>query len=157
MELQPQSIDHRILAALGQVVILSATVDGFVQEYVSKLLHANPTAMYVVNQSVAASTLSNWARILTTDYVTEPARTEALEILSLVDDLRADRNALVHGIWQVGPHPETAMVQTVRLDRVEILRNELVTYADLDHLTDDLRDAHTRFAALAEKLDFAQF
>ncbi len=157
MEMTPQSLDQKILASLGLVVVQSATLDGFQQEFLSWLLQAHSTSMYVLTQSVSVSTQSTWSRTLIEFGLGEPHKTEALAILSMADEIRQDRNALVHGLWEVGPEPETALVSTVRLDRPETVRKELVTLADLDQLSGDLIEATERFAALATTLNFAQF
>lgn len=156
MDMKTQMLDEGLLAGLGLIVVQCSVLDGFLQEYVSYLLRANRTSMYIVTQSVSISTQSTWARVLTQDYLREPHKTEALEILAASDEVRAERNTLVHGLWERGAEPATALVQTVRLDRAEIIRNELVTHSDLNELSRHIMETTERFAALAEKLGFAQ-
>jgi hypothetical protein len=65
-----------------------------------------------------------------------------------------DRNAYVHGVWQNGPEPKTATVQTVRLNRAEIVRDELVTCADLTDLAAEIEDITQELRELARRLGF---
>ena len=51
------------------------------------------------------------------------------ETLTEINELRAERNALIHGVWATTTEPGTALVQTVRLQRRQVVQGELVTTA----------------------------
>ena len=125
--------------SLGGVVIAWARIDSMIAELLSYMLHADPGSMYILNQDIAASTQLKWIRTLVEDKFTNQGSKDGLKILfDRIDVARVERNTYVHGLWYPGPDETTALVQTIKLSRVEIMRNELVTVADLDELFDDV-------------------
>ena len=91
--------------------------------------------MHIVTQNVSGATITDWLRTLCDIRFTHEASRKALkELLRIIDETRSERNALVHGIWHPGPIPQTALVNSLRLDRRELMKDELVTIADLDEL-----------------------
>jgi len=131
-------IAPEIMQALGRIVIASARVEALTAEFLSYLLNANKGAMYVLNQGVANSTQIKWIKTLISDFRSEQAQSVLLDLMSRIDSARIERNSYVHGVWSPGSQPATAIVQTVKLDRPEIVRSELVTAADLDDLASDI-------------------
>lgn len=136
-----------ISRALGNVVIAWARIEALLAEFLSFLLQANPGHMYVLNQDVASATQLKWIRVLSDGRFTHEGTRSNLKILfDRIDAARSERNGYVHGMWSPGPEPDTAMVQTVKLDRAEIIRSELVTRSDLDDLFRDI-------ASMGDELD----
>jgi len=114
-------------------------------ELFERMLQASQGTLHVLIPSVSNASVTNWIRILAADrFANDAFRDHVLEILKRTDDLRAERNSLVHGIWTPGPVAGSALVQTVRFDRTDVIQDSLVTVADLNdllsHLADVLRD-----------------
>ena len=76
-----------------------------------------------------------------------------LNLLTEIDDVRAERNALAHGLWY--PSPETAQAQTVRWDRTEVIKTTVVTIGDLDDLLRRIEDIVRKLRVLAGQFGFA--
>jgi hypothetical protein len=128
-----------ILQALGGAIVSYARVEALLAEFLSHLLDANKGAMYVLNQDVASATQLKWIRALVNDkYHREDVRAALSDLFARIDNARIERNSLVHGVWTPGAEPATALVQTVKLDRPEMIRNELITVPDIDDLFGDL-------------------
>ena len=71
--------------------------------------------------------------------------------------MQEDRNTYVHGLWFVGPLPETAIVQTLRLSRAHRIISLLVTRADLDQLISEIETINSELYKIALKLDFLRY
>jgi len=109
--------------------------------------------MFIITQNVSASTVSDWIRILTPLHVSDPnTQASLLTLLATVNEIRAERNALVHGLWREGPEPNTAIIQTIRLDRAEIIKDEFATAADLNDLIQRSTEALIEALALRDKI-----
>lgn len=140
-------IHPALLERLGRLVNTWALVEAAQNELFSFIVNGDPGLMYVVTQNVAAKTITSWIRTLLPIRLSDERTVEAITtILNAIDDARGDRNTLVHGIWRNGPEPETALVNTIKWERPEFVRHELVTVADLNeiigYLSDIVRDLH---------------
>jgi hypothetical protein len=133
-------VEPEILAGLGTVVSRWSYVDAYMAEFLAFLLQANPALMYVVTANVSASTVSDWIRtLLRVKHIPNEPPEEIMSLLADIDRIRGERNALVHGLWT--PHVSgSAEVQTVKWDRSEIVKVELVTRSDLDELVIDIAE-----------------
>lgn len=132
---RPRTIHAELLTVFARVIVICSYIDAAMSELLAYLLHADHARMYVVTQNVSAATLADWIRVLlTVPSVRIEAREELAALLADADEVRGERNALVHGLWSPGPEDLTAMVQTVRWDRSEVTKQELVTLADLNDL-----------------------
>ena len=143
-----QKLDPIMLERLGLVVIQWAQIEAHIAALLSWLLRADPGGMFLVTSSVSSSTQTGWVRTLVADTLSGDGKANVLSLLDEVDELRAERNGLVHGVWNGGSQPQTAEVDTVRIDRAEILKTELVTVADLDDLSVRLQNAAQHFFEL---------
>ncbi len=142
-----------ILARIGLIVTRCAWIDEILGHVLTKLIGADRAPMYVIMQNVSASTVSDWLRTLGPLHLKNPTLEEELrDLLAATDDIRRERNVLAHGLWREGPEPNTAIVQTIRLDRAEIIRDELHTTADLDDLIERCTEALTEVLALKAKI-----
>lgn len=149
------SLPAGIRQSLGAVVMEWARVEALVGEFLSYLLKADPGAMYVLNQEVGCGTQIKWIRVLAYDRFTNDNTRANLKILfDRLDAARGERNAYVHGIWIDGPEPNTAIVQTVKVDRAEMIRDELVTVSDLDDLFSEIRSVALELHQISEALGF---
>jgi len=124
-----------LLAVLGLIVSRWAYIDFLMGEFLGFLLQANPALMYVITGNVSASTISDWIRtLLAIRYMPNEPPEDIMSLLNIIDELRAERNTVVHGLWERGNVPGTALVQTVRWERAEVLKTELTTKGDLKEL-----------------------
>lgn len=150
----PFNLPGPIRQSLGDVVIGWARVDALMAEFLSFLLHAERGAMYVLNQDVAGGTQMKWIRSLIGERFTNENTLAGLKVLLFrIDGARAERNAYVHGLWRPGPEEGTALVQTIKLDRVEAIRDELVTAANLNELFSDIESVGDELQDILTKLN----
>ena len=132
-----------------------ARIEALLAEFLSFLVKADHGLMYILNQDVAASTQLKWIRALVIARFTNDNTTANLKILfDRIDAVRGERNAYVHGVWGPGPEPDTATVQTVKLDRFEIIRTELVTASDLHDLFTEITSVADELYAVGKMLGF---
>jgi hypothetical protein len=142
------------MSRFGGIVILWAYVEQWLGGILGHLLESNPALFHVVTNGVSNSTVVDWLRTLIRahEYPDEPPR-EIMDLLTTVDELRAERNALVHGLWKFG-EPGTALVQTIKLERSEIIKHEIVTLADLDELFVAIRETKEGVEALGARFGY---
>jgi len=144
-----------ITQGVGEIVIAWARVESLLAEFLSFLLQADHGSMYVLNQDVASSTQLKWIRTIADSRFTNHATQKNLNILfDRIDKIRGERNVYIHGLWGPGPEPGTAIVQTVKLDRAEWIRTELVTVADLKEVINDIRSIDDELYTLGKTLGF---
>jgi len=154
VEQPPALVEPELLVGLGTVVSRWSYVDMFMAEFLSFLLQANPGFMYVVTANVSASTVSDWIRtLLQARHIPNEPPEEIMSLLVDIDRIRGERNALVHGLWR--PHVTgSALVQTVRWNRSEIVKDEVVTRADLDDLITNIGEVMGKLLGLGERYGF---
>jgi hypothetical protein len=137
-----------LMKHLGLLVTRWAMVEAHVSELFSKLTEGNRGAMYVVTANVSQSTLTGWIRTLLDCYQLPPEDAKELrDRLNDVDELRIERNIFVHGLW-AWKDGSSATVQTVRLDRSTVVQELLVTPADLDEISDRIRELSLQLGVL---------
>jgi len=146
-----------IRQALGDIVISWSRVEALLAEFLSFLLKADPGYMYVLNQDVASSTQLKWISLLCeARFKDEPTKELLRELFIRISSARGERNGYVHGWWTPGDIAGTAMVQTIKIDRPEIARNELATSADLNDLSVEIEALGDELRAIGIKLGFWQ-
>ena len=123
-------------------------------EFLAFLLQASPALMYVVTASVSASTVSDWIRtLLRARHIPNEPPEEIMSLLTDIDRIRGERNALVHGLWR--SHVSgSALVQTVKWDRSEVVKDELVTRTDLDELIMEVGEVTGKLQGIAKQYGF---
>lgn len=147
-------ISPALLERLGTIVIQWGHVEGCIGEIASRLLMADKGSFYVVTESVSTASLTEWCRTITKlRFEDGETKENILSVLDRVDAVRGERNVLTHGLWEVGPVVETAKVQSVRLDRTEMIKTILVTKADLDEVVDETSSLFDALVALIGALD----
>lgn len=150
-------IDPGILARLGHLVVVWARVEWFMEHLMLWLSDARVTAMTAILPTVSAATISGWARQIVQHVASldDGDRAIILPILDEFDDLRSQRNALVHGTWQ--PFGEgAALVYSARLDRAEIIKHHLVTLHDLDYFIECATELELELFTLSEFYEFTE-
>ncbi len=155
-DLSPTVIDSELTERLGQIVIRWSGLEAWLSHLLAHLVNADQGGMAVVTTNVASSTQMQW--ILTLLSIHAPKQPELQEVIDLVkraDELRGDRNALVHGIWDAtGCEPKTCLVHTVKWERNEVIREWMVTPADLDELVSEINEWIADFMEVGKKFGF---
>lgn len=150
----PSGIADPILERLGGMVVDWSQCEAYVGEILARLLMADPGLMYVVTERVATSTQMEWIRTIVTLRMAEgDTRSNILSLLDDINAVRTDRNVYMHGLWNAGSQPGTAQVQTIKFERRELLKSELVTVAELDEFSAEVRHVLARLRLLVPALD----
>jgi hypothetical protein len=141
---------------IGRVVTLWTALENSISLLLGTFLFAEQGGMSVVTNGVSISTQSKWIRTLLKSHVHEAEQAKpVLELLTHAEDLRQERNELIHGMWDsTGCEAGTALVVTANLDRDEIIRTRLVTIKDLDDLCNDIETWIKDYVDLGRKLNF---
>jgi hypothetical protein len=85
----------------------------------------------------------------------QPDLQEVIDLVKRTEELRGDRNALVHGLWNPeGCEPGSCLVNTARWERNEVIREWLVTTAELDGLLGDIQEWIADYITLGRKFGF---
>lgn len=132
---EPRQIEPELLQRLGLIVVHWALVEHEISVLFTKMAEADIGPMSIVTSTVSQSTIIGWIRTLLDTSKTSPDNfNELREVLNEIDELRAERNALVHGLWLTHGPANSVIVQTVNPNRSEIIKGEVVTAADLSDL-----------------------
>jgi hypothetical protein len=120
------------------------------------LVKADPGAMMIVTGNLAISAQSKWIRGLLSGREREAEHSaHVIALLDRADELRSERNEFAHGIWDTnGCEPKTALIQTVNLERTEVIRTRLVTVADLNELVIEINEWIADYIKLGRELGF---
>jgi hypothetical protein len=122
---------------LGILVVRWAFVETRISDLFAALTEGNTVAMLVVTANVSQRSITGWIRTLLDTRDVPPILADKIRAaLDDVDEVRAERNAFVHGVWSTTGPAMSAIVQTVRLERKAIIHEVVVTPSDLDHLID---------------------
>jgi hypothetical protein len=149
--LDENPIDSELLVRLGKIVTLWASVESWTAMLLGTLMGADLGGSSIVTNIVSNSTQVKCIRGL----LGVEATAEVISLLDRVDDMRAERNELVHGLWTATDSSAgVAMVNTTNLDRAELIRDRLVTVADLDALVEHTEEWITDYATLGAKFGF---
>lgn len=155
--MQPHPLDFSmsgpLMETFGRFVTQWSILDRLIGYAFVSVAKADSVYSLVFTQSIMASTIQGWLRTTANlHYAQHPDLAAFNEVLVEIDELRADRNALVHGLWKRGVEPNTAIVQTIRLERSEIVKSELLTVADVEQLVSDTINLIARFNDLARRM-----
>ena len=135
---ETRQIEPAFFEKLGRFITSWAIIEYRLATMLAACLQADPGMTLLLVQSVSAATVSGWVRTMSRfGDNPEESLTELEEILNEVDELRAERNALVHGLWATDVSDAgTVLVQTIRLHATQPARQRLITLADLGELID---------------------
>ena len=151
---QPDSsIASELAARLGEIVMRWSAVEGCLAHLLATLLNADPVALSVITDGVTNATQAQSIRTLLYAQLHNQAGIgEMLDHLTRADDLRADRNALVHGLWDTTDCQKGACrVHSFRSGR---FASWLVTSAELDELIGHINKWTVEFVALGQRHGF---
>ncbi|MGH6736080.1 MAG: hypothetical protein ACRECX_08375 [Methyloceanibacter sp.] len=150
-----EEIEPELYQGIGHVVVAWATIEALMAEFLSHLIPADPGGMYVLNQNLSSDTKIKCLRVLCEMRFTDPNTTLRLgDLLQRIDDARQERNGYVHGMWSTQCEPGAVLIQTINLNRAEIVRHELTTRADFDDLIARLKDITQELLYLGRTLGF---
>lgn len=139
---------------LGGIVIIWAYLEQWLNEFLAHLLESKSALMHTITGNVSSATITDWCRtLLRVHHHPDEPPADIMELLMVIDELRSERNALIHGLWtfdELG----TAIVQTIKLNRSPVVNQMVVTLTDLHELTTDIGEAKNALTALGERLGF---
>jgi len=145
-----RQFEPELLQRLGLFIVRWSFVETCVSDLFVLLTRGDPGSMIAVTGSMSSSTISDWIRAIVETQQKTPHDlvNEINDVLSEVDHLRSERNILVHGLWGTTGPEHSVLVQTSRLGRKEIIRDRVVTAADIDGLIDESLEVMRRLLAL---------
>ena len=153
--MKTDDIDAALLEGLGRICAHWSVVEAHLGALLAHMMAADHLNMHLVTQSVSGKTITNWLRTLIDIYVNDVQTLEFLrEILRETDEIASERNAYVHGLWEPGIECGTALVNSLRLDRSEILKDEFTTAADLQDLVDRIREISSKLQRIGVHLGY---
>jgi hypothetical protein len=148
-------IDPALLEGLGRVVYQWAFVEAVEGMMLAFLVQANWELSQVVTARVSGSTMTGWIRTLVPVRFTDPTTQDRiLDLLTRIDEARAERNAFVHGMWTPGNVPHTAFVTSIRWDRREVMVNRVVGADDLHSLAETIGEIYEELVWLGRQAGF---
>jgi hypothetical protein len=132
-----------------------AWIELLLGEMLAYFCRADPGSMYVITQHTSASTVIGWLQTLIGLNVQDAQTAKVIQtLLQEVDAARAERNAVVHGVWRAAEEPSLAYQDTFDWNRQEVARHTLWSLADIEALVDDLTDIQLKLANLGIRLGF---
>ena len=149
-----RQIEPELLELLGSFIVKWSFVEVCVSDLFVLLTRGDPGSMIVVTGSISTSTLTDWIRTLVEAHKKTPHDlvNEINDVLSEIDYLRSERNILIHGLW-VTPGPKNSViVSTAKLGRNEVIRERVVTAADLHVLIDETLEVASKLRALVKSI-----
>jgi hypothetical protein len=151
-----EPVDPELLIRLGKVVILGAQVESWLSMLLGTLMGADLGGSSIVTNTLSISAQIKCIRgLLGVHAHKEPATKDVSGLLDRADEIRQERNELIHGLWNAqGCELKTALVNTTNLDRAEIIRDRLVTVPDLDELIAEIEEWIRDYATLGVRIGF---
>lgn len=152
---QHDDLDPPLLQALGKIVYHWAYVEMLEGAFLAHLLNADQGLTHVVTQNVSGATLTDWLRTLVQiRFKDDETRARISDLLSRIDTARGERNAFVHGLWTQGDDRSLAEVTTIKWDRAEVMRHEVVSANDLDGFVEEIGEIYTELLRIGDVLGF---
>jgi hypothetical protein len=154
--LEDNEVDPELLQRLGKIVTQWAALESWIAMLLGTLMNADLGASSYLTNSVSAALQIKCLRALLSVHAhKEPATKDVVDLLDRADEMRTERNELMHGLWHTnGCAPMTALINTTNLDRAEIIRDRLVTVADLDQFVEDIETWIKDYATLGAQIGF---
>lgn len=147
-------IDPEIFQWVGMIVQLWTRVEDRHSDLFRIMMGTRGAVHYVVTQNVSNSTLVDWLRVLTSipRVVQDQHQARLLEVLTLSDQLRAERNSLVHGLLYIDNG--ATCLQTLNWARQSALQTTAaITVGDLKHFGDEIMALDQELLAIFHLLD----
>lgn len=140
------------MEALGRVVVVSADIEKYLAHIFMALIDGNRGALQVVIQNVSQKTLEAWIRTLLETKKEEPLDKELLAILDEIQELRIERNSYIHGMWKFDSETGAGSVWSLKLERSDIIKETVVTLADLNEYINQAIDVSVKLMKFIEKV-----
>jgi hypothetical protein len=141
------NVDPELAQPLGLIIIHWSTLEYLLSMLLGTFLSADQGGMTIITNNIAVSVQSKWLRALMARHPHEAEHTKRM--------VESERNDYVHGIWNTeGCEPKTALVETVNLERAEIIKARLGTPKDLNDLVIDIDDWINDYVRLGRELGF---
>jgi len=148
-------IDPELTKRLGQIAIKWTVIEEWLGHMLGTLIDADLGGANVLTSEMgAAAVIKAIKNCIAINEPKQPELSAVRELIEDADELRGERNIYIHGVWELGPQPDTALVQTTGWQRPEIIRSRLVTTTDLDHLLADFDHFMRRFVELGIAFGF---
>lgn len=149
-----RQIEPELLELLGSFIVKWSFVEVCVSDLFVLLTRGDPGCMLVVTSTTSANTITGWIKALIESHKKTPHDlvNEINDVLSEVDRLRSVRNTLVHGLWVTTGPEHSAIVHTANLGRNEIIKELVVTVADLRELIDDSLEVARKLRSLVKNI-----
>jgi hypothetical protein len=148
-------IDPALLERLGRVVYQWAFVEMVQGMFLAFLLHADQGLVHMVTTNISGTTLTDWIRTLVPIRFKDATTQENIrDLLRRIDEARAERNTLVHGMWSVGNAPRTVFVSTIGWERAEVMTNRLIRVDDFDGLLEEIGAIYDELVWLGKQAGF---
>lgn len=150
------SVSDDLCLRVGRIATKWPVIEKLTSLLLGTCLMADQAAVSVIANAIASSTQAKWIRALLSAREHEAVQNKRVsELLLRFDDIRAERNELIHGIWdQDERNLGVAMVETTNLERNEIIRSRLVTAHDLDDLLGDIDEWIRDYVSLGREIGF---
>jgi len=134
-----RAIHPKLLIELGCITIASAQIEGLLLQFLIYMMAVgHEDGMHVISENTPVSRLLQWVRLVAEQRFEPEAYNKLKVLFDRTQDAIAERNTYVHGLWKNGPDAETALIQTIKMNREFPLKWELATFADLRELLIEL-------------------
>jgi hypothetical protein len=134
-----RAIHPKLLIELGCITIASAQIEGLLMQFLIFMMAVgHEDGMHVIAENTPISRLLQWVRTIAEQRFETKVYDKLKVLFDRIQDGITERNTYVHGLWKLGPEAETAMVQTIKMNREFPLKWELATFADLRELLIEL-------------------
>jgi hypothetical protein len=148
-------VDPELIKRLGQIAINWAVIEEWLGHMLGTLIDADlGGASVLTNEMGAAAVIRALKNCIAIYEAKDPELKVVRELVEEADELRAERNIYIHGLWEPGKEPQTALVQTTGWQRPEIIRSRLVTITDLDQLLAEFDDFMRSYVELGIRFRF---
>ncbi len=137
MKDQSTAIHAALLEGIGLVVLRWAYVEALEGEFLTFLTGAKPGGLYAILPTVSGKSITSWLRTMIEIKIDDQGSiTRLLALCTRIDDTRAERDNIAHGLWHPGKEPQTGIIQTVNIAHNAVFLGESMTPADLDDLAE---------------------
>jgi hypothetical protein len=157
ISLEDDPVDPELLLRLGKIVILGSQFESWLSLLLATLIKADLGGSNIVTNTLSVSAKIKCIRGLLSVRANEEAAATAkvTQLLDRADLIRTDRNELIHGEWNAtGCEPKTALINTISLERAEIIRDRLITIPDLEELIAEIEEWIRDYVALGVENGF---
>ena len=95
----PPDLPDDLAAPLGRIIVKWSSLEHWVSMLLGTVLGADLAATHVISTNVAISSQSKWIRAIMSCKIHEHDNSlRVSDLLTRADDLRSERNELIHGI-----------------------------------------------------------